>query len=184
MTPQSFDGQIICSVYGRKQNGKPSFSMRSMVWAAGACQSNFLVLHEQIFLQVYGWISAVEFWPHPLPWNEVCSTLLGDILLKTYVVKTILWLSIFPNLRFPKCLGYREIVTYFIVESAILEPKFNFSWAGSVNFLSPFEARALFLACVGCPWYPWTHILTCTNWVTDPKLIPNPIPQYAYKKGG
>ena len=43
LTPQSFDGQIICSVDCREQNDLSSFLMLPMVWGAGRHKWNFLV---------------------------------------------------------------------------------------------------------------------------------------------
>ena len=43
VTPQSCDGQIICSVDYSEQNGISSFSILPMVWAAGPRKWNFSV---------------------------------------------------------------------------------------------------------------------------------------------
>ena len=43
LTPQRYDGQIICSVDCREQNGLSSFSMLPMVWGAGPHKCNFKV---------------------------------------------------------------------------------------------------------------------------------------------
>ena len=45
LTPQSCDGQIICSVDYSEQNGISSFSILPIVWAAGPRKWNFSVSH-------------------------------------------------------------------------------------------------------------------------------------------
>ena len=44
LTPRSYDGQIICSVDCREQNGILSFWMLPMVWAAGPVSGTFRYL--------------------------------------------------------------------------------------------------------------------------------------------
>ena len=79
-TPQGCDGQIICSVDCREQNGISSFWMLPIVWAVGPRKWNFSVSGAH-FLDDFSWIVAKVLVLHKNVQNKSCRSPKNNVSL-------------------------------------------------------------------------------------------------------